>query len=142
MEIDRRENFRLSEWAPESGTPNTHLIIKAYSKHAHCSILLQILQQKYGSPELESPLVEPWLRDYKDNKFFLIDALLYHREKHTSSLTVIDRDHISLILKECHDLPCMGHMREERVASTAWWSQWEQEFSEYINTSERFRKAN
>ncbi|MBW0521124.1 hypothetical protein O181_060839 [Austropuccinia psidii MF-1] len=67
------------------------------------------------SPELESQLEEPWLRDYKNNKFFLIHDLLYHREKHTNSLTIIDRDHISLILQECHDFPYMGHMSEDRT---------------------------
>ncbi|MBW0566652.1 hypothetical protein O181_106367 [Austropuccinia psidii MF-1] len=40
----------------------------------------------------------------------------------------------------------MGHISEdrtkERVASTAWWPKWEQELSEYINTCERFQKAN
>ncbi|MBW0585632.1 hypothetical protein O181_125347 [Austropuccinia psidii MF-1] len=40
----------------------------------------------------------------------------------------------------------MGHMSEdrtkERVASTAWWPEWEQELSEYINTCERCQKAN
>ena len=63
------------------------------------------------------------MRAYKDNKFFLIDGLLYHRRKHTSALTVVDRDHISLILQELYDCPYMGHMSEdrtkERVASTA-----------------------
>ncbi|MBW0507531.1 hypothetical protein O181_047246 [Austropuccinia psidii MF-1] len=108
--------------------------------------MLQLLQQNYRSPELESQLEEPWLREYKYNKFFLIDQLLYHREGHTSALTVIDRDHISLILKEFHDFSYMGQMSEdstkEMVASTAWWRQWEQEFSEYISTCERFQKTN
>ncbi|MBW0572520.1 hypothetical protein O181_112235 [Austropuccinia psidii MF-1] len=40
----------------------------------------------------------------------------------------------------------MGHMSEdrtrERVASTAWWPKWEQEFSEYMNTFERCQKEN
>ncbi|MBW0488197.1 hypothetical protein O181_027912 [Austropuccinia psidii MF-1] len=40
----------------------------------------------------------------------------------------------------------MGHISEdrtkERVTSTAWWPQWEHELSEYINTCERFQKAN
>ncbi|MBW0475765.1 hypothetical protein O181_015480 [Austropuccinia psidii MF-1] len=159
MEIDRRKNLKSSEWAPEFGTSDsdkteaegTETIIfgiisselkneffssitKTYSKHKQCSIILQLLQQKYRSPELESQLEEPWLRDHKDNKFFLIDGLLYHREKHTSSLTVIDRDNISLILQECHDCPYMRHMSEdrtkERVTSTAWWPQFEQELSE------------
>ena len=148
MEIDRKKNFRFSEWAPESGTPDSgntssegteipilgigsselhteffNAVMKTYSKRKQCGILLQLLQQKYRSPELESQLEEPWLRDYKDTKCFLIDGLLYHRDKHTSALTIIDRDHISFILQELHYFPDMGHMStdrtKERVASTA-----------------------
>ncbi|MBW0577020.1 hypothetical protein O181_116735 [Austropuccinia psidii MF-1] len=159
MEIDRRKNFRFSEWAPGSGTldhGNTDsegtetlilgisssevyneffsAVLKSYSKQKKCGILLQLLQQKYRTPELESQLEEPWLGAYKENKFFLVDGLLYQREKHKSALTVVDRDQISLILQECHDCPYMGHMSEyrtkERVASTAWWPKWEQELSE------------
>ncbi|MBW0572750.1 hypothetical protein O181_112465 [Austropuccinia psidii MF-1] len=120
--------------------------MKTYAKQKQCGILLKLLQQKYRCPELESQLEEPWLRDYKKIRFFLIDGLLYHREKHTSALTVVDRDHISLILKECPDFLYMGHLSEdrtkERVASTAWCPKWEQELSEYINTCERFQKEN
>ncbi|MBW0536789.1 hypothetical protein O181_076504 [Austropuccinia psidii MF-1] len=120
--------------------------MKTYAKHKQCSILLQLLQQKYRSIELQSQLEEPWLRDYKDNKTFLIDGLLYHGEKHTSALTIIGRDHISLTLQECHDCPYMGHMSEdrtkERVARTAWWPKFEQDLSEYIKTCERCQKAN
>ncbi|MBW0594169.1 hypothetical protein O181_133884 [Austropuccinia psidii MF-1] len=125
MEVDRKKNFRFSEWAPESGTLDSgntdsegtetpilgissselhnkffSAVQKLYAKHKQCSILLQLLQQKYRSPELEAQLEEPWLRAYKANKFFLIDGMLYHREKHTSALTVVDRDYISLILQE------------------------------------------
>ncbi|MBW0590320.1 hypothetical protein O181_130035 [Austropuccinia psidii MF-1] len=171
MEINRRKNSRISEWAPESGTLDSgntdsegtetpilgisscelhndyfSAVLKSYAKTKQCGILLQLLQQKYRSPELKSQLEESWLRAYKDNKFFLMDGLLYHREKHTSALTVTDRDLISLILQECHDCPYMGQMSEdrtkERVASTAWWPKWEKELSEYINTCERCQKAN
>ncbi|MBW0547511.1 hypothetical protein O181_087226 [Austropuccinia psidii MF-1] len=124
MEIDRKKNFRFSEWAPESGTLDSgstdskgtetpilgissselhneifSAVLKSYAKHKQCGILLKLLKQKYRSPELESQLEKPWLWAYKDNKFFLIDGLLYHREKGTSALTVVDRDHISLILQ-------------------------------------------
>ncbi|MBW0482579.1 hypothetical protein O181_022294 [Austropuccinia psidii MF-1] len=118
--------------------------MKTYTKNKQCVILFQLLQQNYRSPELESKLEEPCLRDYKYNKSFLIDGLLYHREKQTSSLTIIDAYCISFILQECHDCPYMRHMSEdrtkERVASTAWWPKWEQELSEYINTCGRFQK--
>ncbi|MBW0512913.1 hypothetical protein O181_052628 [Austropuccinia psidii MF-1] len=171
MEIDRRMNFRFSEWEPGNGTPESgdtgsegketpisgisssdmhneffNSVIRTYFKHKKCSILLQLLQQKYRSSELESQLEEPWLRDYKYNKCFLIDGLLYHRENHTSTLTIIERDHISLILQEFHDCPYMGHRSEdrtkERVARTALWPKWEKELSEYIKTCERCQKEN
>ncbi|MBW0552240.1 hypothetical protein O181_091955 [Austropuccinia psidii MF-1] len=90
-------------------------VLKSYAKHKQCGILLLLLQQTYRSPELESQLAEPWLRAYKDNTFFLIDGLLSHRETHTSALTVVDRDHISLILQECHDCPYTGQMSEDRT---------------------------
>ncbi|MBW0492313.1 hypothetical protein O181_032028 [Austropuccinia psidii MF-1] len=99
MEIDRKRNFRFSEWAPKGGTPDSgktasegtetpilginsselhteffNEVMKTYAKHKRCGILLQLLQQIYRSPELESQLEEPRLRDYKENKFFLIDS--------------------------------------------------------------------
>ncbi|MBW0533454.1 hypothetical protein O181_073169 [Austropuccinia psidii MF-1] len=152
MEIDSKKNFRISEWAPESGgsdSANTdpegtetcileihsselhteflNAVMKTYAQHKLCGILLQLLQQKDRGPGLESQLDEP-------------------QEKHKSALTVVDRDHISIILQECHDLPYMGHMSadrsKERIASTAWWPKWEQELSEYISTCERCQKAN
>ncbi|MBW0547277.1 hypothetical protein O181_086992 [Austropuccinia psidii MF-1] len=114
MEIDRRTNFRLSEWAPGSGTLDSgntdsegketpilgisssqlhneffSAVLKSYAKHKQCGILLQLLLKKYRGPELESYLEEHWLRAYKGNKFFLVYGLLYHREKHTSALTMV-----------------------------------------------------
>ncbi|MBW0582966.1 hypothetical protein O181_122681 [Austropuccinia psidii MF-1] len=81
MEVDRRKNFRFSDCASESGTPdggdtdsegteNSILeisfsqlnneffsaVMKTYAKTKQCGILLQLLQQKYRSPELESQL--------------------------------------------------------------------------------------
>ncbi|MBW0576172.1 hypothetical protein O181_115887 [Austropuccinia psidii MF-1] len=78
---DRRKNFRFSEWAPESGTLDSgntdsegtetptlgissselhneffSAVLKSYSKHKPCGILLQLLQQKYRTPELESQM--------------------------------------------------------------------------------------
>ncbi|MBW0473471.1 hypothetical protein O181_013186 [Austropuccinia psidii MF-1] len=128
MEIDRKKNFRFFDWAPESGTPDSgntdsegtetpileissselhneffNAVMNTYYKHKQCVILLKLLQQKYRSSELEFQLEEPWLRDYKDNKFFLRDGLLCHREKRTSALPIIYRDHISLILQKFHD---------------------------------------
>ncbi|MBW0537067.1 hypothetical protein O181_076782 [Austropuccinia psidii MF-1] len=124
MEIDRIKNLGLSEWEAGSGTSdNTQskpeeteasiLAIRSselhnksfssvtmtFAKHKQCSRFLQVLPQKYRRSELESQLEEPWLGEYNKNKSFLMGGLLYHREKKTSFLTVIDRDHIPLILQ-------------------------------------------
>ncbi|MBW0476706.1 hypothetical protein O181_016421 [Austropuccinia psidii MF-1] len=75
------------------------------------------------------------------DSFVLIDGLIYHRERHTNSLTVIDREHISLILQHCHEFPYMGHMSEdrtrERVSRTVWWPQWKHEMSESVSSFQR-----
>ncbi|MBW0560231.1 hypothetical protein O181_099946 [Austropuccinia psidii MF-1] len=141
MEIDRRRKFRFSESAQGSGTLDSgntdsertetpilgissselhneffSAVLKSYAKHKQCGILLQLLQHSRG--------VQSWNPSRKNP----------------------DRDHISLILQECHECPYMRHVSEdrtkERVASTAWWPKWEQELSEYINTCERCQKAN
>ncbi|MBW0501569.1 hypothetical protein O181_041284 [Austropuccinia psidii MF-1] len=79
MEIDRKKDFKFSEWAPEGGTPDSEdtesegtetsilgispselhnelfsAVMKTYAKHKKCEILFKLLQQKYKSPELES----------------------------------------------------------------------------------------
>ncbi|MBW0505089.1 hypothetical protein O181_044804 [Austropuccinia psidii MF-1] len=127
MEIDRRKNFRFSEWAPESGAPESE---DTESEGTETPIL------GISSSELKNELFSALMKTYAEHK----------QEKNTSYLTVVDRDHISLILQECHDFLYMGHMSEdmtkERVASTDWWPKWEQELSEYINTCEICQKAN
>ncbi|MBW0589811.1 hypothetical protein O181_129526, partial [Austropuccinia psidii MF-1] len=84
MEIDRRKNFRFSELEPGSGTLDSgntdsegtetpilgissselhneffSAVLKSYAKHKQCGTLLQLLQKKYRSPEVESQLEEP-----------------------------------------------------------------------------------
>ncbi|MBW0487977.1 hypothetical protein O181_027692 [Austropuccinia psidii MF-1] len=81
MEIDRKKNFRFSEWEPESATSDSgntdsggtetpilgissselhneffNAVIKTCAKHNQCGILWQLLQQKYRSQELQSQL--------------------------------------------------------------------------------------
>ncbi|MBW0465642.1 hypothetical protein O181_005357 [Austropuccinia psidii MF-1] len=129
MEKDRRKNFRFSKWVPESLTTDTNQsgpetenpiirissseldseflnsFIKMYSKNKQFGILLQIFQNNIQNPTTVMPARKPWFRDNKANKPFLEDGLLHHMEKNTSSLRVIDRDNISLILQEYHDRP-------------------------------------
>ncbi|MBW0461065.1 hypothetical protein O181_000780 [Austropuccinia psidii MF-1] len=72
-EKDRRKKLRFSDTKSEGtetpilGVSSSELhnelfsaVMKTYSKHKQCDILLQLLQQKYRSPELKSQLEEPW----------------------------------------------------------------------------------
>ncbi|MBW0476766.1 hypothetical protein O181_016481 [Austropuccinia psidii MF-1] len=145
LEIERRKTLRFSEWASEDGTPGTEetesegtetpilgigfselhnelfsAVMKTYAKHKQFGIMLQLLQQKYRRPELES--------------------------LNTRALTAVCTEHITQILQECHECHYMENMSEdrtkERVARTAWWPKWEEELSKYINTCERCQKGN
>ncbi|MBW0514741.1 hypothetical protein O181_054456 [Austropuccinia psidii MF-1] len=140
IEMYRRKNFRFYEWEPGNGTPDSG---DTGSEVWH---IVATPSTEIQDPRVEIRVRDPWLRDYKDNKFLFIVCLVYNRDQHTSALTVVDRDHISMILQECHECPYMGHMSEdrtkERVARTAWWPKWEQDLSEYIITCERCQKAN
>ncbi|MBW0463843.1 hypothetical protein O181_003558, partial [Austropuccinia psidii MF-1] len=109
MEVDRRRNFRFSEWLPEIGTLDSRAtdsegtetpilgisssqlhndffstVMNIFAKYKQCGILLQLLQQKYRSPELESQLEEPWLTDFHShitigtNKENKISLDIYH----------------------------------------------------------------
>ncbi|MBW0481498.1 hypothetical protein O181_021213 [Austropuccinia psidii MF-1] len=142
MEIDRKKNFRFSYWAPESGTlesGNTSLqgtespILGISSSQLHTEFFNAV--KNIYLPNANSVA-------YCYNSFNKNSGA----QNWNPSWRNLDRDNISLILKECHDCPYMGHMSKdrtkERVESTAWWPKWEQEFSEYINTCETFQKAN
>ncbi|MBW0564652.1 hypothetical protein O181_104367 [Austropuccinia psidii MF-1] len=144
MEINRKKNFRFSEWAPESGTLDSG---NTESEGTETPILGMSSSEMHNEffCAVENPMPNTNSVEYYYNSFNT-NGLLYHREKHKSALTVVDRDHISLILQECHDCPYTGHISEdrtkERVASTAWWPKWEQHISEHINTCDRCQKPN
>ncbi|MBW0588700.1 hypothetical protein O181_128415 [Austropuccinia psidii MF-1] len=125
MEIDSRKNFRFSECAPGNGT-----LVSGdnRSEGTEAPILGNVPQKCIMGSSMQ------WRRHILN-----INSVAYCcnsfnrnagprtgipvREEHTSALTVVDRDHISMILKECHDCPYMGHMSKdrtkERVESTS-----------------------
>ncbi|MBW0482727.1 hypothetical protein O181_022442 [Austropuccinia psidii MF-1] len=133
MEIDRRKNFRSYEWVLERGTPESgdtvsegtetlilgisssqlhneffSAVIKTYAKHKQCGILLQLLQQKYRRPELESQLEEPWLRDYKANRnamstpIWVTGLVPGGKENFNAFLIIADRFRKSGMCLPCH----------------------------------------
>ncbi|MBW0500454.1 hypothetical protein O181_040169 [Austropuccinia psidii MF-1] len=86
-----------------------------------------------------------WKKSYDEGRFNLLDGIIYHRNKHTCVITVLDRFLINLLLKECHDSPFSGHLSEDRtrekIKTCIWWPMWQKDVSEYFRTCDRCQKA-
>ncbi|MBW0543334.1 hypothetical protein O181_083049 [Austropuccinia psidii MF-1] len=80
----------------------------SYTQNTNCSILCQLLTKycKYNS--LIHALDEIWKKSYDEGIFHLLDGIIYHRAEHTCVITVVNRNLINLLLKECHDSPLSG----------------------------------
>ena len=117
----------------------------SYQKDKNLSTIINLLQSKFKEEQLINSLEEPWLSSFKENRFALYDGLLYHRTKHTSVVTICNKQHINLFLKECHDNPTAGHFSFdrtiERVKTTAWWPNYKKDTKEYCESFDRCQKA-
>ena len=122
------------------------LVKEGYNKDNNALILIKLLQKDHKDNELKSSLQGVWKTSYAEGRFSLFDGLLYHRDKHTSVVVLVDRDSINTILLECHDSVYSGHFSEDRtlekVADTAWWVDWRKDTIEYCSSCERCQKAN
>ncbi|MBW0578837.1 hypothetical protein O181_118552 [Austropuccinia psidii MF-1] len=106
----------------------------SYTQDKNCSILCQLLNKDCKDSSLIHALDEVWKKSYDEGRFHLLDGIIYHRNKHTCVMTVVDRSLITLALKECHDRPFSGHLSEDRtrenVKSCIWWPMWQKDVSE------------
>ncbi|MBW0512043.1 hypothetical protein O181_051758 [Austropuccinia psidii MF-1] len=97
-------------------------------------------------PSLSSKLDEAWKKEYDEERFDLLDGILYHRNKHTCVMALTARALISTILHECHDCVASGHLPEdrtlERVKTCSWLPNWRNNVAEYYQTCDRCQKAN
>ncbi|MBW0500127.1 hypothetical protein O181_039842 [Austropuccinia psidii MF-1] len=77
----------------------------SYTQDTNCSILWKLLTKECKDDSLIHALDEIWKNSYDEERFHLLDGIIYHRTKHTWVMTVVDRSLINLVLKECHDSP-------------------------------------
>ncbi|MBW0576228.1 hypothetical protein O181_115943 [Austropuccinia psidii MF-1] len=87
----------------------------SYTQDKNCSILCQLPTKDCKYSSLIHALDEIWRESYNEGRFHLLDAIIYHRTKHTCVMTVADRSSINLVLKERHDSPFSGHLSEDRT---------------------------
>ncbi|MBW0472375.1 hypothetical protein O181_012090 [Austropuccinia psidii MF-1] len=87
----------------------------SYTKDKNCSILCQLLTKDCKDNSLIHALDEIWRKSYDEERFHLLDGMIYHGTKHTCVMTVVDRSLINLVLKECHERPFPGHLSEHRT---------------------------
>ncbi|MBW0539752.1 hypothetical protein O181_079467 [Austropuccinia psidii MF-1] len=111
----------------------------------NCRILFQLLTKDCKDNSLIHALDEIWKKSYDEGRFHLLDGIIYHRTKHKSVITVVDRSLINHVLKEFHDSPFSGHLSEDRtrekVKNCIWWPMWQKDVSKYCKTCDRCQKA-
>ncbi|MBW0553351.1 hypothetical protein O181_093066 [Austropuccinia psidii MF-1] len=97
-------------------------------------------------PSLSSKLDEIWKKAYDEGRFHLLNAILYHRAKHTCVMALTDKTLINTILHELHDSVAAGHLSEdrtlERVKPSSRWPNWKKDVVEYCQTCDRFQESN
>ncbi|MBW0507544.1 hypothetical protein O181_047259 [Austropuccinia psidii MF-1] len=107
----------------------------SYTQDKNCSILCQLHTKDCKDSSLTHALDEIWKKSYDEERYHLLDGIIYHRTKHTCVMTVVDRSLLNLVLKECHDSPFSGHLSEERtrekIKTCIWWQMWQNDVAEY-----------
>ncbi|MBW0519251.1 hypothetical protein O181_058966 [Austropuccinia psidii MF-1] len=97
----------------------------SYTQDKNCSLIYQLLTKDSKYNSLIHFLDEIWKKSYDEGIFHLLDGVIYHRNKHTCLMTVVDRSLINLLLKEFHDSPFSGHLSEDRTRekfkTCIWW---------------------
>ncbi|MBW0525229.1 hypothetical protein O181_064944 [Austropuccinia psidii MF-1] len=103
------------EWVPQEenqieiicvtdiGTEFFNQAKEIYDMDKKCHILFQLLMKECKDPYLYTKLEEIWKKAHDEGRFHLHGRFLYHRTKHTCTITLTDRALISTILHEYHD---------------------------------------
>ncbi|MBW0475278.1 hypothetical protein O181_014993 [Austropuccinia psidii MF-1] len=121
-------------------------IRNSYAQDRNCRILCQLLPKDCKDNLLIHALDEIWRKSYDEQRFHLLDGIIYRRTKHTCVMTVVNKSVINLVLKECHDSPFSGHLHEDRtrekIKTCIWRPMWQKDAEEYCKTCDRCQKAN
>ncbi|MBW0498458.1 hypothetical protein O181_038173 [Austropuccinia psidii MF-1] len=117
---------------------------KDYTHDNSCSILFQLINTYSKDNSLIHALDEIWEKSYEEVKFHLLDDIIYHRNKHTCVMEIVDRSLINFALSEFHDSPFSGKLSEDRkrekIKTCIWWPMLQNNVSEYCTTCEKCQK--
>ncbi|MBW0484829.1 hypothetical protein O181_024544 [Austropuccinia psidii MF-1] len=116
----------------------------SYTQDKNLSLLCQLLTKDCKDHSLIHALDEVWNKSYVEERFYLLDGIIYHRTKKTCLMRFVDRSLINLVLKECHESPFSGHLSEDRtrekVKTFIWWPMWQEDVEDYCKTCDRCQK--
>jgi putative transposase len=119
---------------------------RSYASDHNLACLGSILRSKESRADLVDALTEPWKNSFKEGRFVLLDGLLYQRSGNDCALVIVSKDHISAILKECHDVVSAGHFSKDRTVARvrvlAWWPDWLSDLDSYCSSCDCCQKAN
>ncbi|MBW0547809.1 hypothetical protein O181_087524 [Austropuccinia psidii MF-1] len=86
-----------------------------YTQDKNFGILCQLLTKEGKDSYLMNYLNGFWKKSYDEGRFHLLDGIIYHINKHTCVIKVVDRSLIDPELRECHDSSFSGHLSEDRT---------------------------
>ncbi|MBW0568696.1 hypothetical protein O181_108411 [Austropuccinia psidii MF-1] len=109
-----RNNIYNPAYVPEEASPQIPIegisvtdlnttffeeVRNSYPQDKNCSIICQLLTRYCKDNSLIHALDEIRRNSYDEERFHLLDAIIYHRTKHTCVMTVVDRSLINLLLE-------------------------------------------
>ncbi|MBW0578542.1 hypothetical protein O181_118257 [Austropuccinia psidii MF-1] len=86
-----------------------------YTQDRNCIIIWQLLTKDSKDNCLVHALNEIWGKLYDEGIFHLLDGIIYHRNKHTCVMAVVESSLIKLVLREFHESPFSKNLSEDRT---------------------------
>ncbi|MBW0517257.1 hypothetical protein O181_056972 [Austropuccinia psidii MF-1] len=99
----------------EIGTELFNKFRESYKVDKNCHILCQLLRKYLKYPPLSPKSDELWKKAYHEDRFSLLDNILYHRTKNTSVMILTDRALIDNTLHELDDSFISVNLSEGRI---------------------------
>ncbi|MBW0542857.1 hypothetical protein O181_082572 [Austropuccinia psidii MF-1] len=96
--VPQEENHIEGIFVTDIGTGIFNQVKESYKIEKNFHILRQLLIKYCKDPSLSTKLDEIWNKAYDEERFHLLDGILYHETKHTCVMTLTDRAIINTIL--------------------------------------------
>ncbi|MBW0559738.1 hypothetical protein O181_099453 [Austropuccinia psidii MF-1] len=123
------------------GTEFYEEVRESYKLDKNCHMINSLLDKDCKDSALANSPDDIWKTSYDNERFHLLDGILYHRSKHTCVMVLCSRMLINTILLKCHYKVYSGNLSKdrkmERIKTYAWWQSWRKDVIEYCRSCDR-----